>query len=157
MPKKTYTHINSITTAVATTTITFSSIPQNFRDLVLVANGSASTDFGLLVYFNNDNTASNYSRITLTGTGSAVTTANTSGQFAMALNENQTNNIASFMDYSTTDKFKVSLIRINRPTFAVQAFARSWNSTSAISSISLSAGAGTMNVGTTFNLYGIEA
>jgi hypothetical protein len=157
MPKKTYTHINSITLAAASSLITFSSVPQNFRDLVLVSNGSASTDTGLFIYFNNDNNAANYSRILMGGDGSTVSTTTASAETGMVLHTGQSSNISSFMDYSTNDKFKVAITRQNRPQFTVQAHIRSWNNTNAISSISISANAGTMNIGTSFTLYGIEA
>jgi hypothetical protein len=126
--------------------------------LVLVSNGSASTDTGLFIYFNNDNNAANYSRILIGGDGSAVSTTTASAETAMALNNaGQSSNISSFMDYSTNDKFKVAITRQNRPQLTVQAHIRSWNNTNAISSISISANAGTMNIGTSFTLYGIEA
>jgi hypothetical protein len=68
----TYTLIASNTLGSDTASITFSSIPSTYTDLVLKASirttRSSSIDF-LAVQFNSD-TATNYSRITLGGSGS---------------------------------------------------------------------------------------
>ena len=76
----TYTPIASVTLSAATSSVTFSGIPQTYTDLVVVINAgnSGGTGYGIALQCNND-TGSNYSFTQLYGTGSAATSYGAGG------------------------------------------------------------------------------
>jgi hypothetical protein len=68
----TYEPIASQTLGSAVSSVTFSSIPQNYTDLILVVNyGISANNFGARIRFNGD-TGSNYSDSFIYGTGSSA-------------------------------------------------------------------------------------
>ena len=145
-------------TALATTTlsgdasVTFASIPATYRDLVLVVRNTSTVGV-LLANFNND-TATNYTRVQMTGSGgTASSAADTRGNIRTA---NATNalQILQIMDYSATDKHKSVLVRTNRPG-EVAAYAQRWADTSAINEIDVTLTSGTFTG--TMGLYGIAS
>ena len=159
MPKKTYTQINSITLAVAGSSVTFGSIPQNFRDLRIVIAGTASTPANTTFRFNGD-TGNNYIALVMSGNGSSPfsgTYAATSFMRFGALYTSLGNVVGDIMDYSATDKHKTALGRSSTAGNEVAAFAGRWANTSAITSVAVLTSTGTFATGTTFTLYGIEA
>ena len=89
MPTQTYTPIARQVIASATGTVTLSSIPGTYTDLVLIISATATTGADdLLLQFNGD-TASNYSETILTGTGSGnATSTRFSTQTAILLDYN---------------------------------------------------------------------
>ena len=162
MPKKTYTQINSITLAVASSSVTFGSIPQNFRDLVLVHAGTSSNASlnSLLLRFNGDS-ASNYSHVNMEGNGSSASSGSftSSGVFTgFTLSSPVSNNITQIIDYSATDKHKTVLSRKNTSSANANAQASRWANTAAITSIVCTIDSGaTFSTGSTFNLFGIAS
>ena len=166
MPKKTYTQINSVTLAAASTSVTFSSIPGTFRDLVIVAVGRSNTvsNLRLRFRFNNDATASAYTAVTMRGEGtspgSSAPTANTSayvGEVAAISTEAAIWKLEIF-DYAQTDKHKTALTRLSRGGGGTEAIANRWANTAAVTSINLFGnGSEPFAAGATFTLYGIEA
>jgi hypothetical protein len=140
--------------------VTFGSIPQNFRDLVLIVNTpTLATDSQLVLRFNGD-TGSNYSRIYMeTIFGSVGTAAGTNEYaYAGAYGSAPATLITNIMDYSATDKHKCFLARGDGST-AAKATALRWANTSAINSILVQLVSNPTNlpIGSTFTLYGIEA
>jgi hypothetical protein len=154
---------NTVTSTVSS--VTFSSIPSTYTDLVIVGNvlgnGSVSIDF----QFNGD-TATNYSYTVLDGDGATASsnrqTSTTSIQFAgWSRNLNSTTNpstmIANIMNYSNTTTNKTALVRsmaLGTPGDCVDAFVGTWRSTAAITSVTIR---GSVVSGTTYSLYGIKA
>jgi hypothetical protein len=162
MPKKTYTQINSITLAAASSSITFSSIPATYRDLVLIIDGTTTTggDGGQIYGRFNGDTGSNYSFVELQGGSTPASFSGTAALFiaGFLLNSSRGNIILQFMDCSATDKHKTFFSRANASGFGPQAFANRWANTSAITSMNFFHQTGaSFASGTTFNLYGIEA
>jgi hypothetical protein len=157
MALQSMTALASITLQEASASVTFSGIPQNYRDLILVINGSRSSDSGDggLLRFNGDS-GSNYSYVFMLGNGSSTNSGSASytGIIGPALFTGQGMAIAQIMDYSATDKHKTVVVR--RDTSSVQALASAerWANTAAISSIVYQPSTGTHNIGTTLNLYG---
>jgi hypothetical protein len=165
MATNTYVALDEVTVAIATPSITFTSIPQGYTDLVLVCNiAQVASNNSLRIRYNSD-TGSNYSYTQLQGNGStavsgrdinltsglvAETTANTSLELAV---------IAHIQNYSNTTTYKTSIGRGNRPNGLVDATVSLWRSTAAITTIALSMGSGfptnNFSSGSTFNLYGI--
>ena len=143
----------------STTTVTFSSIPSTYTDLVLIINGSSSTTTGLPIVFNSD-TATNYSRTLLYGTGTAAgsqRSSNTSGAGVGYLLTTQTVNRFYIFNYANTTTFKTVLTRSDGAGDSAQVGVGLWRSTAAINSITFNISSYTFNSGTMFTLYGIKA
>lgn len=162
MPKKTYTHINSVTLAAASSSVTFGSIPQNFRDLIVVAAAKYTTsNGGYIGYRLNGNTGNNYSSVYMLGNGSTAFSSFTSsesfGRFGNAGTGNFESTIFNIFDYSATDKHKTALTRTNIASIYTVAYASRWAITDAVSSILLFPDSGNFTADSTFTLYGIEA
>jgi hypothetical protein len=153
-----YVALANVTLGSSAANVTFSSIGQGYRDLVLVINGTASSGSGMSVTHNGDTTSGNYSSVTMFGDGSTTGSNTATNANLGALFTAPTTVIQNFMDYSATDKHKTALSRMNFPGGQVNAQARRWANTAAITSITLNLDSGvTFSVGTTFALYGIAS
>jgi hypothetical protein len=161
----TMTPIATNTLSTATASVTFSSIPQGYTDLVLVTNVKSISGTKDLVVRVNGDTGTNYSWTALMGDGTTVynekTTNYTNWYLEYAAYVGSTlnaNTITSFMNYSNTTTFKSYLTRGNNASYGTSAVTGLWRSTSAISSIVVYFDqGGNMDVGSTFTLYGIKA
>ena len=163
MPKKTYTQINSVTLAAASASVTFASIPQNFRDLIVVVNATntVGANYNSLARLNGDTGNNNPSVIMQgqgTSTGSFTRNGDGAAQIGWSNSGGNSAIIAQFMDYSATDKHKTILSRNNTQADRVNAIAARWANTSPVTSIMVfSEGGASWASGGTFTLYGIEA
>lgn len=159
-PVPTYTALATFTATGGETSVTFSSIPASYRDLIMVVDGTANINTSLNMRFNSDS-GSNYSYVYAYGDGSTNTLSGAASGTSIVqvfLFSNPTNNIIQIMDYSATDKHKTVLSRWNTPANSLQMSAERWANTDAINTITLAFGSGrTPNSGSTFSLYGIEA
>ena len=160
----TYDLLDSVTLSSSAASVTFSSIDQSYRDLVLVCgNLGASTASNSYVFMRfNGSSATDYNRIVMDGNGSTTTSASWSSadsfQVLYALStSNESNSIYQIMDYSASDKHKSVLQRFNKASQFADAYAHRWASTSAITSLNLFLFSGTFNAGSTFYLYGVAA
>jgi hypothetical protein len=167
MALQSMTALATITLQSASASVSFSGIPQNYRDLVLVLNGMNTTDdvtFSLRI--NEDSTA-NYSYVTARGrTTNLAQSSSLTSQTSMFIagwsygqgTTKTTPVLMQFMDYSVTDKHKTMINRYqtNRDNGdgEVGMIAGRWASTSAINSISLFPNSSTFKAGTTASLYG---
>jgi hypothetical protein len=162
----TYEVISATTVATAAQTVTLSSIPATYTDLVVVVNAQASAQSDLYLTFNGD-TSALYSNATLYGDGtSAGSTRNNRGNAFMTLtyygavtttagNSVHTINI---MNYANTTTHKTVLTRANAASSGVDASAGLWGSTAAITSMTFDLPTTrTFSTGSTFTLYGIKA
>lgn len=157
------------------TTITFSSIPSTYTHLQIRGIsrcGRTDGDDNYILRFNSD-TGNNYAHHKVYGTGSTVTAASTSStsginlDFAISSSYIGTSNFApiilDILDYANTNKYKTVRYLTgfdsnggnrDRISFA----SGLWQSTSAITSITLLADASqTLSQYTTLALYGIKA
>jgi len=157
----TYALIESQVLGSATATVTFSSIPGTYTDLVLVvmAKNSAS-DGDLCIRFNSD-TATNYSYTFIYGTGgSAVSTRGSNFnriRIGRTDNTNACPNIIQIQDYSNATTNKTAISR-SQNTALILANVGLWRNTNAITSISIFDDNGlNFTTGSTFRLYGIQA
>lgn len=170
MPTPTYTPLATLTLTGSASLVTFTSISQSYRDLVLVVNiaglSGTPTVTGSAMRINSDS-GSNYTWVTMTGNGSSAssfTPGFTTG-FDLACGNSNTPSMAqvNFLDYSATDKHKTVLQRGTQPDINTQAYAMRWASTAAISSIQLyspdyfGGTLDTWSTGSTFSLYGIAS
>ena len=164
----TYTPIATQTLSSAAASVTFSSIPQGYTDLILVCNGYNATGDGnaLRITFNGD-TASNYSITNLSGTGSSASSGRVSNASNILLSyesgwdttaNDRGSIIINIMNYSnaTTNKTLLSRANLANGTFpATEAIVGLWRNTSAITSLTVG-NAATIATGSTFSLYGIQ-
>lgn len=153
MPTATYIPLQTITLGSSAASVTFGSIPNTYKDLVLVydAQGGSAQEVRLAL---NSSTA-NGSFVFMLGDGSSTASGTASTLIAGTISTNRSVNIVQFMDYSATDKHKTMLIRSSRPSEAVLAYACRWASTSAITSIQVYPNSGNWTSGGVFSLYGI--
>lgn len=159
MPTPTYVPLATVTLGSSATTVTFSSIPGTYRDLVLIVAGTVSSGHGLRVRYNGDATDANYSRVFMFGVGSG-SPASTTASDAVALEMGTAQTLASgqIMDYSATDKHKTGLFRGGAGNSFTFAQANRWANTAAITSLQIAAVGGiTISTGTVLSLYGIVA
>jgi hypothetical protein len=167
----TYVAIATQTLGSTTSSVTFSSIPSTYTDLVLVIIGEAY--FGSTNYINtgvqfNGDTASNYSTTRMYGDGTTATSNRYSNESNIRAGwmhaEPTVNSITSTLiyqinNYSNATTYKTLLSRNNAPGDAVGANVGLWRSTSAITSILIknNDSATGFFTGSTFSLYGILA
>jgi len=163
-PVSTYVALATTTLPSATATVTFSSIPATYRDLVLVIDGQQSNSGGseVVMQINGDGSSS-YTNVRMNGNGTNTSSASYTETFitlAQATRGVRFTTVTSIMDYSATDKHKTVLSRGNQGGGGdgVGAIAGRWPSTSAVTSIAAKNYFGeNFDAGTTFSLYGIEA
>jgi hypothetical protein len=162
----TYEPIATTTLGTAAATLTLSTIPGSYTDLVLVASVKASTSGqGLTMQFNGDGGAGSlYSTTGLRGNGTAASSfrqSNTNNVLLSNFAEPPTGSpnvcIAQFSNYSNTTTYKTVLVRANSAGFGVDALVGLWRNTNAITSIKIDISGGNMSIGSTFTLYGIKA
>jgi hypothetical protein len=152
----TYTPISTTTLGSSTNSVTFSSIPSTYTDLVLV--WTAACDAGVLqrVQFNSDSTTSNYSSAMIY----AATTARYSDSwiYNLAVTVNGLNGGQLFLnDYTSTSKYKTSLSQFGEYGLGVYYATQTWRNTSAVTSITLQTSSNNYVSGSIFTLYGIKA
>lgn len=164
----TYEPINTTTLGSAQASVTFSSIPTTYTDLVLVCfarTERAATSDNLLVRLNSDSTAI-YSATDFygdTAQGSARSTGNTSWFWAYIPSASQTagtfgTSVMHINDYANTTTFKSAVSTSANANAQVETTANLYRSTSAISSITLLSGtASNLSTGSTFTLFGVKA
>jgi hypothetical protein len=166
---QTYEPLNTTTLTTATASVTFSSIPGTYTDLVLVIaslnNTATNTSFQFQVGNGSIDTGANYSLTELFGTGSAASSDRASNDTAAYLNGpgigTSTNipnlYITNLMNYSNTTTYKTFLGRGGNSEKNLVATVNLWRSTSAINTIKIFQSANNMAAGSTFTLYGIKA
>lgn len=157
----TYEPISTQTVSgTSTSTITFSSIPQTYTDLVLVSTLSQSADVSTVLRFNSD-TATNYSSARLRGTGAAADSQRASNgtgiEYWFGTLTGFGNVIWQIQNYSNTTTYKTAISRNNNTQDWFGASVALWRSTSAISTVTYSMPSGYVIAGSTFTLYGIKA
>lgn len=157
----TYEPISTQTLASAAATVTFSSIPSTYTDLILVSSCTNSANSESTLQVNGDS-GSNYSTVLLSGNGSAVAAYryNTTSIFTQVegCGTGQYNMIYNFQNYANTSTYKTILTRFNAAAKGTSLCIGSWRTTSAITSITLgNLSGGNFNTGSIFTLYGIKA
>jgi hypothetical protein len=159
----TYTLIDSATiSGTGTASITFSSIPQTYTDLIVVANCSGISGDPFLRI--NGDSGANYSDTWLeTRASGPVASRYTNRNFFYFGYEGTTRNaiemvsIFEIMDYSNTTTFKSSIWKYGDVAYSAEVHAGLWRSTSAITSLVCGLTAGNFVSGSSLKLYGIEA
>jgi hypothetical protein len=154
----TYEPIATQTLASATATITFSSIPSTYTDLVLIVSASSTASTQTIGWRANSDTASNYSDTYIGGDGTSAFSGRNSSQtsaFFGSINASGGILIVNFMNYSNATTYKTSIATSNSNDYAI-ARVNLWRSTAAISNLDIITAGSTFIVGSTFTLYGIK-
>jgi hypothetical protein len=157
------TALATVTLQAATPTVTFSGIPNTYRDLIIVASGGATTAAADVYFQFNGDVNANYANVQMSANGS-VSTSRTDGttfirtNFYAAWDTALTGNmIATVFDYSANDKHKAVTSRTNKAsggTFqGVDASAGRWANTATIHTVTMLSNV-SYAAGTTFSLYG---
>jgi len=165
----TYEPIATNTLTGTTSSVTFSSIPGTYTDLILVQTFPDGQTTGpyTSIQFNSD-TGSNYSTTFLTGyNGTVDSNRTTNATYIRMGSSSYLANaicITHIMNYSNTTTYKTVVGRNNfgQPSSTMketQAQVGMWRSTSAITSITISRVLSSTDFvsGCTFTLYGIAA
>lgn len=163
----TYEEIVSQTLTSAASSVTFSSIPTSYTDLVLVCSTRSTASSGddyAWIYLNGDTTASNYSRTLLVGDGSSVNSNRFANLISLTMPSASTSSgvynveILNFQNYKNSTTFKTVLSRNSLATVGTYAQVGLWRNTSIINTIQLVPYFGpNFAAGSTFALYGIAA
>jgi len=157
----TYESIATQTLGSTTASVTFSSIPGTYTDLVIVCGSLkyVTGDDDAFVRFNSD-TGTNYSWTQLNGNGSAASSnRGTSTSGIRSINGMSTTDVGTTIinvqNYSNTTTNKTTLSR--HSTGFAGAFVGLWRNTAAITSVTIiNLGAGGFASGSTFSLYGVK-
>lgn len=167
----TYTLIASNTLGSDTASITFSSIPGTYTDLVLrcsVRGTRVSNTVDIFYAEFNGDTATNYSNTDLTGTGSAAASARASSNTVARLGyipaststadtfSNTEVYIPSYTVAQNKPNSNFGVQENNNATAYIEVNANLWRNTAAITSIKLLPGNASFKSGSSFFLYGIK-
>ena len=161
----TYEPIASVTLGSDSATVTFSGIPADWTDLVLICEAGSNTSGTGLHNVNlqlNSDSGTNYSHTVLRGDGSSAVSFRSSNSSLPIIGDttrdgdspNKSVVVAQFMSYASTDVYKTILF--SSAATRVLRGVTLWRSTSAISSISIAISAASHRSGSTFSLYGIK-
>lgn len=153
------TALSAITLQSSSSTVTFSSIPATYRDLILVIDGTVSAGGGevVRVNFNGDTVSGNYPTTYMDGNGSTASSGSDNRRVGL-IYPSRTNMVIQFQDYSTTDKRKPWISRVSGAGNVVFAASGRWVTISpAINTISIFTDANAFAAGSTFSLFGVIA
>ena len=157
----TYNKIATNTLGSTASTVTFSSIPATYTDLIVVINATWNTaGTSNLTFQANGDTASNYSATRILGTGSSAVTARQGGTYMMVadIDNSLFTTIINIQNYANATTYKTVLSRMGWAAGYTGAYVGLWRSTAAITSFVISKNqSGAFAVGSTFTLYGIKA
>jgi hypothetical protein len=172
----TYEPIATQTLSSAATSVTFSSIPSTYTDLVIIlsvqSTSAANTDTRYWLRYNNDS-ATNYSTTYLVGNGTSVSSTRDSNRSQID-NLTPISTTAEFtpvtynvFNYSNATTYKTTLQRAGQQnnntgvggTGSFMGTAVSlWRSTAAINRVDVVCAVnGQFAIGSTFTIYGIKA
>lgn len=165
----TFTPISYANLITTTASVTFSSIPQTYTDLVCIVSSHTANggDFSnIQTLFNGDNNNANYAYNLIYNQGASTPSvgAGNAGWWGYI-----SGNIGAYgvlvsqiQSYSTTNRFK-TLVNyqsngvVNNPLFSFEISATTWKSTSAITSMVVNGSNGGFAAGSRIELFGIKA
>lgn len=162
MPTPTYDLIEEKVLGSAQASVTFSSIPGTYKDLVLeMLVGNTTDNWQINVTYNGD-TGSNYSYTYLSGSGTAAASGRASSTAyvrAFANNGQPTSlsgtSLFNVFSYANTNVNKTSISRDGSASRGTEAIVGLWRSTSAITSLTLTNAGNQFLSGSTFRLWGV--
>ncbi len=157
---RTYDAIAAATLTTDSASVTFSSIPDNYTDLVLMANVRGTALAYPRVLMNGS--GADLSRIGVTGSGSTTASARASDNYIVNTAYWNTSDFAfmtttTILNYASTVTFKPMITTVGNASVAVELVVNSWRSASALTSVQYYASSGNMAAGSTFQLFGVRA
>lgn len=158
-----YEVISTTILGSAASTITLSSIPQTYTDLVLISNHDAITADSENRYTVNGDNGSNYSSTLCWGQGYSVYSVRQTSQTSAFLSYGMNTtagwglSILQLQNYSNTTTYKSMISRESEPDIEAMMTVSLWRSTAAITEVSIKRIACSFATGSTFTLYGIKA
>lgn len=173
IPPSSFYSIATVTAAGGETSLSFTSIPSTYKSLqirsLVRTNGGANASYFLYATYNSDSTAGNYDWHYLLGQGSVAYASGSTSTGNVIAGESASSgsttgifgtNIMDIIDYASSSKYKTSRVfwGANGNTaggFSVGLASGLWQSTSAITSISIT-GEAVFAAGSTFALYGVK-
>jgi hypothetical protein len=159
----TYEPIATTTLGTGTSTVTFSSIPQTYTDLVIIVSARANTGSRTEFQFTTNLTGSIYSSTFFNGYGSGVSsfrdTANTYARpgFLSGSTDGYSINKFSIMNYANTTTRKTMVGTYANAQNEVVGFVTLIANTGAINQISFYSASGGFGTNSMFTIYGIKA
>lgn len=158
---KTYTPIATTKLNALTATVTFSSIPSTYTDLVLVCNAknTVAQNYEIWIRFNSDS-GSNYSQTFLQNYANSTQTGRNSNITEIRPGKMNTTSfdttIVNIQNYSNSTTYKTTLSRHNNAEFVTGSLVGLWRNTNAITTIAVICETGAnFAIDSTFTLYGI--
>ena len=162
---RTYEPISTQTFSGSQSTLSFTSIPQTYTDLICVVSGGASAAPFIRL---NANSTAQYSSTRLLGTGSAEQTGlraradgapnDTRMEIGAGVSADIPLNVFHVFNYTNTTTLKTVLCRADGVSSAVSIQAGLYNSTAAITTIEIgNTNSANFDAGSTITLYGILA
>jgi hypothetical protein len=165
----TYTLIASNVLGSATSTVTFSSISSAYTDLILKISARSTGNIDLVNLTFNGDTATNYSRTMVRGSGTVADSSRQSSQTSLSLDgatdpsSYAANTFASceiyIPQYSASQNKPYSSFggtETNASAAYISNQANLWRNTATITSIALGPSGTTFVAGSSFYLYGIK-
>lgn len=163
MPTPTYTALAYTVLSSSSSQVIFSSIPNTYKDLVVVVRSKNNGSGTVTRWQFNSDTTSNYSIQMVTGEQNAVVAIRSATtwiepHYYSDLDNNWSSSLVfQILDYSANNKNKACLIRnaqVATERGALMAAAR-WGSNDPITSIRIFINTGAFDTGSSFSLYGI--
>jgi hypothetical protein len=155
----TYTPIASVT-STGQTTVSFTSIPSTYTDLVIAISGAYSGTTYADFTFNSD-TGSNYSYTRLLAYSGGLLgdrQSGAAGRDGFSLGSTSATIVANILNYSNSTTYKTMLMRENADSSGVGTYVYLWRSTSPITRIDITAkNSGTFVSDSIATIYGIAA
>jgi hypothetical protein len=149
-------------TGSASSGFTFNNIPQNYTDLLFVVSGPGDTGGSIVVRANGD-TAGNYSRVNMYGSGTSANSGRAASESAWYFNVGTSSTVTSsarinIMSYSNSNMFKTLITEEDVGSGNPSSWVYNWRSYNPITSLVIAGSSGSsIVVGTTFTIYGIKA
>jgi hypothetical protein len=161
----TYRPLATVTLGSSASSVTFSSIPATYRDLILVVNGETTGGNPTVFARFNSDSGTNYPQVFMWAFTSAQSGTNAGTGFFITSSTSLAGarfiGNVSVMDYSATDKHKTVLSRSGYKNASsidfVEASASKWANTAAITTFAVFTSANNFASGSTFSLYGVIA
>jgi len=156
----TYEAIGTTTVSTAVTSVSFTSIPATYDDLVLISNASYTSGSGdLNIRFNSDSGASQYAYVRQIN-GSPISISVSTGSSSLVVSDNTVNSIqiCDVFEYKNTGVFKTFLHKGGNVTNQIGGTVGVWKSNTAITTVTFHPefSGTTWSTGSTFTIYGIK-
>ena len=171
IPPSSFESIQTVTAAGGETSLTFSSISQDYKALQMRYIGmdnSGGTSAGALKIRLNSDTGANYTEHRLTGNGSTASASGTTGRNEMRMDYGVTQSgststfavgIMDLVDYTSTTKYKTMRGfggQDKNGTGFINLSSGLWLNTAAITTIQVLPESSAFAVNSTFALYGVK-